>query len=264
MLSKSAFEYIRIHPLTFEYSNKASTLRRKKPRKLCTGSSRESRRPISKLISTRMRPCTTESGLVASETGEVPCAGWMVPSMKASGTTGMLLARGNSITLMATSTRANGRTTRPTGLEHTLMPREPGMRGIGRMISSTGSAWRSGMKGPSTRATMRWARKRAEESTRGQMAQHMKASGSTTRSTEKVYTSGKTGAGIMASGKRMTWKVMVSISGPMDADMRASTQMTRSVAMASIIGQMAVGMRAGGSRGNSTASGCTWTQAKRR
>jgi hypothetical protein len=36
------------------------------------------------------------------------------------------------------------------------------------------------------------------------------------------------------------------------------------VAMASIIGQMAADMRAGGSRGNSTASGCTWTQAKRR
>lgn len=96
------------------------------------------------------------------------------------------------------------------------------------------------------------------------MAQHTKASGSTTRSMEKVYTSGKMGAGIMASGKRMTWRVTASISGLTDADMRANTLTTRSAVTASTIGQMAADMKAGGSKGNSMASGCTWTQARRR
>ena len=138
---------------------------------------------------------------------------------------------------------ANGKTTKPTVMECTLMLTAQSTKDTGKMIYNMALVWRHGLTRVNMRAIIRMERSMGMGRIHGVMGQCMWVNGSTTKLTAKADTHGSMEGVTMEAGRTTTCTASESTRGQMDANTRANTTWTRSMGMASIIGQMEGGMR---------------------
>lgn len=154
---------------------------------------------------------------------------------------------------METFSKANGKMTKPMGMESTSIKMVLDMRESGKTISSTAKAKKSGPIIQCTRATTMKERSMGRDSISGKMDLVIMANGTKIELKERASTSGKTAERTLESGKIIICMEKVSTPGPMAGDTTVNTKWTRSTGMVYTSGLMDVFMKVIGSMESSMA-----------
>jgi len=129
---------------------------------------------------------------------------------KDSGSSTRHAVKGSFSILMVTFMMANGKTTKQMDSEFTQIPRAPGTKAHGKMISKTEKELKRGLKAQSMTENTCSLKRRGTDCTLGPMEALMKASGSIIRSMATVSTCGRMAASSMVSGSTTICPASVS------------------------------------------------------
>lgn len=121
--------------------------------------------------------------------------------------------------LMATSTRENGRMTKPTAKVCTLTLMDPDTKANGLRINNTDMVLRDGQTVHRTRDNTPRAKSTEEANSRGLMPALSQVTSKTTTFTEAEFMNGLTEESTLETGKITRWKVMVLLLGLMAESM---------------------------------------------
>ena len=200
-----------------------------------------------------MEPSTTDKSEASCDRAEERKSGQMAQNTKESGNK---IARGgweSSPTKMATATKENGCTTRPTALAHTAGKMAAPTKADGEETSSTAREDKPGRTAATTKDNSYRESNKDSASTFGKTATAMRDIGKTTNFTVRGFKSCMTDDSTKATGSKDACTAGDSTSGRTARSIRASISWTKRKATAATNGEVEKDISDSGSTTNATA-----------